>query len=131
MKCSAGRVAGFLRGDGSPQAELRMRSHHFFSTASRRNAEIHVLMPLRHAKRDALVELIFREPLGRGIHHADELVVLAVLFVEQRRRMVGIETEGGFHRISVVGEVVHLLRKFCMENLVPLGQSSVVVRIFF
>ena len=52
-----------------------------------------MLMPLRHAQRDALVQFIFGEALGRGVHHADEFVVVAVLFIEQRSRMLGIESE--------------------------------------
>ena len=79
---------------------------------------------------NALVELIFAEALGRGVHDADQLVVFAVFFVEQRGRVLGIEAEGGFHRVSVVGEVIHLLRNFGMENLEAVGQRSMIVGIF-
>src|ERR1700676_1605770 len=131
MKCSASRIAGFLRSDGSPQAIFRMGREHLLSAVSRRGTEIHVLVPLRHAERDALVELIFGKTLGRRVHHADELVVVAVFFVEQGRGMLWVESESCFDGVPVVREVIHLLRNFGMENLESVGQSGVVIRILF
>ena len=52
-----------------------------------------MLVPLRDAERNALVELIFAEALGRGVHHANQFVVVAMFFIEQRRGMLGIEIE--------------------------------------
>src|ERR1700734_3103336 len=131
MKSSARGIAGFLRGDRSLQAELRMRRQSFSTTIRRRDAEVHVLMPLRDAERNALVELIFGETLGRGVHYADQLVVVAVFLIEQGRGMFGIETKSCFHPISVVREVVHLLRNVGKENLIAIGQRGVIVEIFF
>src|SRR4029077_320212 len=94
MKGSARGVAGFLGGDRSSQAELGMRRQHIFATIRRRGAEVHVLVPLRDAEWNALVQLILAEALGRGVHYANQFVIVAMLFIEQRRRMFGIETEG-------------------------------------
>src|SRR5580658_3283314 len=58
-KSAASGVAGFLGGDGSFETELRIRTAHLFEMAQRGDAEIHVLVPLRHAERDALIELLF------------------------------------------------------------------------
>ena len=64
-----------------------MRRQHFlpliFPQFSRRNAQVHMRMPLGNAQRDALIELLFGKNLGRGIHHADQLVAIAMLFVQQ------------------------------------------------
>ena len=81
-------------------------------------------MPLRDAQRNALVEFVFVKALGRGVHHADQLVVVAVLFVEQRRGMLGIKTESRFECVLVVGKVIHLLRNFGMENLEAVGKCT-------
>jgi hypothetical protein len=56
------------------------------------SAEIYVLMPLRNAERNALIEILFGEALGRGIHYANQFVIFAVFFVEQRSRMLGVES---------------------------------------
>lgn len=93
MKCSTGGVAGFLRDDRSPQTKLRMCRQHFFPLVRGRSTEVHVLVPLRNPEWNALVELLFRQTLGRGIHHADQLVVVALLCIEQGRGVLGIETE--------------------------------------
>src|ERR1700676_538592 len=103
----------------------------FVLSSGGRGAEIHMLMPLCNAEGNALVELIFSHALGRGLHHADKLVVVAMFFIQQRGWMPGIETESRFHGISVVGEVVHLLGKFGMKNLVALVERGVIVDIFF
>src|SRR5580658_7425710 len=58
-KRPASGVAGFLCGDGSLEAELRIWLPHLFEMAQRRDAEIHMLMPLRHTQRNALIELLF------------------------------------------------------------------------
>ena len=65
-----------------------------FQPAARgRAAEIHVLMPLRDAQGNALVQIVFGETLGSRVHHAHELVAVAVFFVEQRSRMLGVELD--------------------------------------
>src|ERR1700675_4978700 len=69
MKLSTVGVAFRLSGDRSLEAELGIRSQHFLLAALWRGAEIHVLMPLRDAERNALVQVVFREVLGGGIHH--------------------------------------------------------------
>src|ERR1700688_3878128 len=115
MKSSTRGIAGFLRSNGTLQTELRMRRQHFFSAACRRRTEIHMLVPLRDAKRNAFVQLIFTETLGGSVHGANQFIVVAAFFVQQRGRVLGVETKSGFHRVSVVGEVIHLLRKFGME----------------
>jgi len=43
-----------------------------------------MLARLRDAEWDALVKLIFRVAFGRGVRDPDELVVVAMLFIEQR-----------------------------------------------
>jgi hypothetical protein len=58
-KSSTSGVAGFLGGDGSFETELRMRITHLLEMAQRWDAEIHVLVPLRHAEGNALVQLFF------------------------------------------------------------------------
>lgn len=80
---AAGGGAGFLAGDAAGETEfgvvdLRLRS----SEGSK--AEIDVFVPAGDAERDALIELIFGEALGRGVHDADELVAAADFFVEER-----------------------------------------------
>src|ERR1700727_2599755 len=87
-------------------------------------AEIYVLVPLRDAERNASVEVFFGKALGRGVHCADEFVIVTVLFIEQRGGVFGIEAKSGFHGVSVVGEVIHLLRKLGMEDFVAVGQGD-------
>src|SRR5450432_907139 len=134
MERAAGGVAGFLRGDRSAEAGLGVVTKICIFLLRRRHtrrsrAEVYVLVPLRHAEWDAFVELLFAEALGRCVHHADEFVVVAVLFVEQRCGMLGIEVERILDGVAVVGEVVHLLRNFGMENLEAIVQRRVVVGI--
>jgi hypothetical protein len=86
-----------------------------------------MLVPLGHAQRNALVELIFGKALGRGVHHADQFVVIAILLLEQRRRMFGIEVKGGFHRVAIVSEVIHLLRNLRQEDLESIGERNMVI----
>ena len=83
-----------------------------------------MLMPLGYAERDALVESILSETLRGGVHYADEFVIVAVLFVKQRRGMLRIEAERRFQRIPVVREVVHLLRDFGMKILKPSARAT-------
>src|ERR1700679_3729355 len=54
MKPSVRRIASFLRGDRSTQTEFRIRREHVLFLAFGSFAEIHVLMPLRDAQRNAL-----------------------------------------------------------------------------
>src|SRR5579863_8264496 len=107
-----------------------MWRHQFSLLVRWRRTEIHVLVPLAYTQRNALVELSFVKPLGRGIHDADEFVVVAMFLVEQRRRMLGVEAEECFPGIPVVGEVIHLLRNFRVENLEAVRQGSAIVRVF-
>ncbi len=109
-----------------------MRLEHFVVAAFRRRAEVYVRVPLRHAQRDAVVEFVFAHGLRRGVHHANQLVAaLALLFVEQRRGMFGIEAEDRFEAVLVVGEVIHLLRQVGQEDLEAVGERGAIVAIFF
>src|SRR5580658_4289809 len=108
MKGAARGIAGFLRSDRSSQTKLRMRAQVFALSAGGCCTEIHVLMPLRNAERNALVQFILAETLGRGVHHANQFVIVTMLLIEQRGRMLGIKTKARFHRVAVVSEVVHL-----------------------
>src|SRR5260370_3020169 len=85
MKLSTVGVAFRLSGDRSLEAELVIRSQHFLLAALGSGAQIHLLMPLLDAERNALVQLVFRPVLGGGIHHARQPVVIATLLIEQRR----------------------------------------------
>src|SRR5579863_3064288 len=80
---SAGGIASFLGDDRSSQTELRMRPYHRFAAIWRRRAEIHVLVPLRNAERNARVELLFAHALGRGVHDTNQFVVVAMFFIKQ------------------------------------------------
>src|ERR1700688_3487568 len=103
MKSSTRGIAGFPRSNGSLQTELRMRRQHFFSAACRRRAEIHMLVPLRDAKRNAFVQLIFSETLGGSVHGANQFIVIAAFFVQPRGWVVGVGTKSSVHCVSVVG----------------------------
>jgi len=60
MECSSRRIACFLRRNGSAQTKLRVRLQHLFPASCGWRAEIHVLVPLRHAQRYPFIQLIFR-----------------------------------------------------------------------
>jgi len=81
---AARRVASFLGGDGSLHSKLWIRRTQLTPSPQRENTEIYMLVPLRDAEWDALVKLIFRVAFGRGVRDPDELVVVAMLFIEQR-----------------------------------------------
>src|ERR1700751_6416712 len=121
MERSSRRVTGLLCGDRSPQAESGMRLQHFALSVGRWRAEIYMLVPLRHAQRNALVELIFAETLGRGIHHSDQFVIVAMFLVEQRGGMFRIEVKCGFHAVAIISEVIHFLRDIGQKDLEPIG----------
>ncbi len=89
-----------------------------------------MLVPLGHAQGDALVELVFAEADGRGIHGVDQLVLAAVFLVEQRGRLGGIEAEGRAHGVLPLGEVIHLLGNVGQEYLEPVGQRGVRGAVF-
>jgi len=131
MEGSARSVAALLSRNRSAETKLRMRTEIFRLAARRCGAEINVLVPLCNAQRNAFVELIFGEALGRCVHYSDQFVIVTVLFIQQRRRMIGIETHERFHRKSIIGEVVHLLRNLGMKNLESLVKGDMVVEIFF
>src|SRR5579872_3598922 len=109
MKCSSGRVARILGGDGSVKTEERMGSQGLPLFAPRRGAEIHMLVPLRDAQRNSLVEFVFGKALRRGVHDADEFVIVAMLFIKKRGGMLGVEGGSGFPPVSIIGEVIHPL----------------------
>ena len=67
-------------------ASLRKR---FNFPAFGRLAHIHMLVPLRHAERDALIELLLTKAYWRGVHGADQLVIVSMLFIEKRRWLGG------------------------------------------
>src|SRR5271170_137573 len=78
MKLSAGGIALFFSGNRTAQAKPWMRSQRVL-LAFGRLAVIHMLMPLRDAERNALVQILFGETLGSGIHHAHKPVAAARL----------------------------------------------------
>src|SRR5882672_10069677 len=85
---SARSVARFFCGNGAAQAKLGTRSQHSLSPfvvihAGRGCAEIYMLVPLRDAQRNALIEVVFRQTLGCRVHHANQLVAVAFFFVQQ------------------------------------------------
>src|SRR3974390_1070868 len=127
MKRATGGVARGLRRDGTAKTELRVRKQGFRLSAFGGRAEIHVLMPLRDAERNALVEIIFGKTFRCGIHDADEGVTVTVFLVKQRRRMLRVEGEEGFAPVSVVREVVHVLRDVGQEDLKALVERDVIV----
>ena len=59
MRDREGRLCIDARSPADLEAELRIRLPHLFEMTQRRDAEIHMLMPLRHAQRNALIELLF------------------------------------------------------------------------
>src|SRR6202521_4281041 len=77
IKLSTVGVAFRLSGDRSLEAELGIRSQHFLLAAWWRGAEIHVLIPLRDAERNALVQVVFGETLGSRVHHSHQPVIVA------------------------------------------------------
>jgi len=48
------------------------------ASGQRGAAEIHVLMPLRDAQRNAPIQIVFGESSRSRIHHADEAIAVAV-----------------------------------------------------
>src|ERR1700760_226660 len=96
-----------------------------------RAAHIYVLVPLHHAEWNALIELLFTEADRRGVHGADQLVTVALFFIEQRGRLSGIKAESLADGVLILGEVVHLLRDIGQKNCEALFQRHVIVTIFF
>jgi hypothetical protein len=83
----------------------------------RRPAHVHVLLPLGYAKGNALVELLLAEADGRSVHGADQRVIAAMFFIQERGRLGGIEAKGlGDGRLPT-GKVIHLLRDVGQEIL--------------
>ena len=94
-------------------------------------AHIHMLVPLRHAERNSLVELLLTEAHRRGVHGADQLVVVSVLFIQQRCWLGGIKAKSFANGVLIIGEVVHLLRDVGQEDPEAFIQRDFVVTIFF
>src|SRR5215472_14004512 len=87
-------------------------------------------MPLGHAQGNAIVELVFAETKRGSVHGADQLVLAAMLFIQKRSRLSGIEIEGCFNGVLGLREVIHLLRDVGQKNLVAVGQRCVGVFVF-
>src|SRR3984893_14310451 len=81
---SARRVTIGLGSNGSHQTEFCVRSPSFILSVGWRKAHVDMGVPLRDAQRNSLIEFIPVGVLGRGVHHADQLVIVPVLLVEQR-----------------------------------------------
>lgn len=88
-----------------------VRPPHFFLPVRGRHTQVHVSMPLGDAERNARIEGVFTRGFGGGVHHADQLVVVALLLIQQRCGVFGIEMLGCLESISIVGEVILLLRQ--------------------
>src|SRR5580704_12993940 len=98
------------------QAKLRVRSAHLASFVFRRLAQVHMRVPLGNAKWNARVELLFGGIYGRRVHYPDELIAVALLFVKQGSRMIGIKVGTRFEAVPVICEVVLLLRPVRHKN---------------
>src|SRR5580692_7525171 len=126
MERAASGVTGLLRGNRSAKSKLRIRTEAIPPLAKRRHAEISVLVPSRYAERDTRIKFVFSKALRRGVHHAHQFVIVSVLFIQQRRRMLRIEVLERFASVTVIGEVVHLLRDSWQKNTEALGQCNMV-----
>src|SRR5579864_6451931 len=84
-------------------------------------------VPLRDAERNPRIEFLFARIFGRRVHHPDQLVVVALLLVEQRRRMIGIKAPPRLEGVPVIRKVILLLWNVGQENLVPVSERSLVV----
>src|SRR3982074_3815417 len=89
-----------------------------------------MLMPLRHAEGNSLIELLLAEGYWRGIHGADQLVVLSLFLRQQGCWLSGIKAKSFADGILVIGEVVHLLRDIGQEDFEAFIERNFVVAIF-
>jgi hypothetical protein len=101
-------ILSFLAGNRAVQAKLGIRSAPLFSPVIRRQAQVHLSMPLRWAEQNAGVEFWFAFILGRSVHNPDELITIALFLVKQCSGMVGIAVGTRFESVPVAGEVVLL-----------------------
>ncbi len=129
MKTAASGVAGFLSGDGAPEAKLAHVG--VVQLAFLRHAKIGMQMPHGHAQRHAFVELLLGGALGHGVHRADKFVTLRSLLVEQGSRARGIKGERFEEAIHIFREVIFRLRQIRQENFVTVVQRDVVVLVLF
>src|SRR5690349_8046599 len=83
IKFSSRRFALLLGCDRTLESKARILAYHAALLAFWGHTKIHMLVPLRHAEWNALVQVVFAEALGSGIHRADQRVVVAVFFIEQ------------------------------------------------
>ena len=85
-------------------------------------------MPSRDAEWHAFVELILSRVFAIGVHRADQLVTaVGRALVEQRGRLVGIESEHGFQPVPVLREVDDRLLELGMKRLEAVGLGGVNV----
>src|SRR5215468_163966 len=129
MEGSAIRFALVLGGNRPSESEFRIGAPHLALPVPRRRAEVHMLVPLGDAQRNTLIELILTKALRSRVHHPNQLVALALLLVQQRRRMLGIETKCRLESVAVVGEVILLLRKIGQKNLEAVVERRMVILI--
>ena len=125
MEAAARSVASPLRGNGAAQAKLGPVG--VARLGAGRHAEVRVQMPGRYAQRDALVELLFGGALGHGVHRAHQFVARRSFLVQQGSGTRRFERERFEEAIPVIREVIFGLRKVGQENLVPVGESDVIV----
>ena len=127
---AAGLGAGVLGDDGAGEAEF-FRAALLRGRAPGRQAEVDVLVPARHAERNAFVQLLLGGAFRSGEHRALELVAVLRFRVEQRSGMRGIENESRDERVVIIREVILLLRHFGMKNLEAVGQRNMIVEVLF
>src|SRR5258708_7152029 len=90
-----------------------------------------MLVPLRHAQGNTFIDLVFTETDRRGVHGADQLVAVSILFIKQRCWLGGIKTERRTDGIFHIGEVIHWLRDVGQEDSEALIERNLIVAIFF
>src|SRR5437867_12243439 len=88
-------------------------------------------VPLRDGQRNARTEIVFRSLLPSGVHDPNQLVIVAMLFEEQRSRTRWIEMPRGFEGMPIICEVVLPLRKVGKGDLESIGQRYFVVFVLF
>src|SRR5215471_16175029 len=128
MELAACGFTCLVRGDGAEQSKFCVGAEVCGFLSGRGFAEVDVLMPVRDAERDALVQLILRSVDAVGVHGADELVSTVSRFlVEQRGRLEGIEVRTRLESKLVLCKVVLGLRNIRKKNLVTVRQRLAVV----
>ena len=66
----------------------------------RRCAFVHMLVPLRDAERNPLVEFIFAEAPRRRVHHTNQLAIILLLLIERAVGWSGLKRSKASARVS-------------------------------